>query len=262
VACHTDVHGNELGSDCQRCHGDTAFAITAYTHTRASDFFGGQHAPARCEGCHRPFSAAAPATSTAERAAIRYTTTPTGCVSCHADVHLGQVGIRCEGCHSIDTARFAVTGFDHARTRFPLTGKHAGVECRACHKPETGQFASGHGTAVRLSGIATACVSCHADVHLGQLKSGCETCHTATTFRIQAYEHRNRALAGFFVGPHAAARCSQCHAEVSGRFPAGTGRAVKFVVDSGCTTCHLDAHNGQLGDRCIDCHKLDAGGRQ
>jgi hypothetical protein len=183
-------------------------------------------------------------------------------VACHADVHLGQVDVKCERCHSIDKAAFAVAGFDHARTKLPLAGKHAQIECRACHKPETRQFASGHGTAVRLSGVPTACVSCHADTHLGQLGSGCEACHTATTFRIGGYTHRNSALAAFFVGRHAAARCAQCHTEVSGSFTGGIGRAVKYVLDPRCTTCHLDAHNGQLGDRCIDCHKLDDGARQ
>ncbi len=38
---------------------------------------------------------------------------------------------------------------------------------------------------------------------------------------------------------------------------AGKGTAVRYVIPTECTTCHRDVHNGQLGTRCADCHKLD-----
>jgi hypothetical protein len=261
VACHTDAHQNELGAACQNCHGDTTFAIAAYTHQRPSEFFKGGHAPVKCEGCHLPVSAKPSLPAAARVSSIRYTAATTRCVTCHEDVHLGQVDQRCELCHAVDTAKFALSGFDHRRTSFPLTGKHEQIECRSCHKPETGRFPSVHGTAVRLTGLSRTCTPCHADIHLGQVGAQCETCHDTVTFRLAKYTHRNRALAGFFIGRHATARCDQCHTEVVGRFPAGEGQAIRYAIDPRCTTCHLDVHDGQLGSQCGDCHRLEGGAR-
>jgi hypothetical protein len=221
-----------------------AFTVTRFTHPGAPEFYGGQHATVECAKCHR---------KTAGRA-TPFKATPTTCVTCHADPHLGQVSTTCESCHTVAAVKFSADRFAHDKSRFTLAGKHAKVECVKCHKSETAAFPSGRGTATRLTGIETTCKSCHADVHLGQVSLTCETCHSSDGFKVAKYEH-SRSLSGFFVGRHKQPKCETCHKTVTGKFPAGRGTAVQFKVGTRCVSCHKDVHNGTLGDDCGACHK-------
>ena len=55
------------------------------------------------------------------------------CVGCHKDEHRGEFqGRSCATCHG-QTAWKPAPGFDHAKTRWPLTGRHAAVACEKCH---------------------------------------------------------------------------------------------------------------------------------
>jgi hypothetical protein len=155
----------------------------------------------------------------------------------------------------VDRAKFALSGFSHASTRFALTGKHEALACAVCHKSEQGVFPSGKGTATRLTGISGECRACHADVHLGQLADSCETCHTTHSFRVAAYRHRNRELSAFFSGRHLLASCDACHKVSTAQFPAGSGTAIRFQADTRCVACHSDVHRGALGNACITCHR-------
>lgn len=58
--------------------------------------------------------------------------------------------------------------FDHAKTRFPLVGKHARVACESCHTKT-------------LEDTPRTCISCHKkdDVHRGR-RPTCEKCHVPT----------------------------------------------------------------------------------
>jgi cytochrome c7-like protein len=256
VSCHTDVHQAELGSACESCHTSTTFKRATFTHTRQPDFFTGQHAPVACDRCHVPDPPTTPARTGAQVLAIKFTRATTTCATCHADVHLGQVGTQCEACHTVTTANFAVSGFAHdTRTAFPLAGRHATVTCAACHKVETARFPAGKGTARRLTGVPAECRACHADVHLGQLGVRCETCHQPTSFTLEAYRHQNATPAAFFAGRHVRATCEACHKPVTARFPSGEGTAVQFSVDRSCVSCHRDVHRGALGPDCARCHK-------
>lgn len=242
VSCHTDVHQGELGATCESCHSPASFTVSGYKHARFPDFFAGQHASVTCGQCHvapdrPPAPAARPAVLN-----VRFKLSTTSCASCHKDVHLGQLGRECQSCHSIQVAKFGLADFSHARTMFPLTGKHATVACSACHQPVTGIFPAGTGTAVRLKGVAVECRACHQDPHKGQLEQECQSCHVTDTFKVSDFKHRNPKLAGFFVGRHVAAACASCHKQ-------GLGR-----VDARCTTCHRDEHNGALPD-CQRCHR-------
>jgi hypothetical protein len=152
-------------------------------------------------------------------------------------------------------AKFAVTGFSHATTKFPLTGRHAPLQCAACHTPATQAFPSGHGTAIRLTGIGTDCASCHQDIHRGELGRLCQSCHTADTFAVRRYTHVNaRTLRGFFTGRHITA-CSACHKPAPGQGPAAAAVLAGYRIPAACTSCHVDEHRGALGPRCESCHK-------
>jgi hypothetical protein len=281
ATCHDDVHRTDLGATCETCHTTERFAVTAYTHRTSTAFFADAHQPASCVACHqRSGSAAMPELTRARTAppaapaltvttnaatpvhgvfaATKFTATSQACATCHVDVHLGQVASTCESCHAVQTPKFGVTAtFSHARTRFPLAGKHAPVACETCHTRQTGAFPAGAGTAVRLTGLATACATCHTDVHLGQLGTACETCHTDQTFKLTAYTHKDPKPRAFFMGAHVTAPCTTCHTPAAATFPAGKGIAVRYAVSTECTSCHRDVHNGQLGPKCADCHRLD-----
>lgn len=268
VSCHTDVHRSELGTTCESCHSAVGFGVTTYKHLRFSEFFGGQHTSVTCSQCHRP--AAAPV-QTASAARGRGAATPalsvrpavlnlsfksatTTCVTCHKDVHLGQVGAECQKCHRVDGAKFAVAGFSHSSTTFPLTGKHESAACSACHKPETTAFPAGAGTTMRLKGLPAECRACHQDVHLGQVDTKCESCHTTHAFKLPNYKHTNTRLRDFFVGRHVTPKCESCHTRVTRDFPGGRGMAMAIKLDARCTACHKDVHNGSLPN-CQSCHR-------
>jgi len=244
ASCHADPHGGELGSTCETCHSPASFRVTAFAHPQAPALFRGRHLVVACAECHKP--------------AAKFKSTPTACASCHADPHLGQVGTTCETCHSVTAEKFAPDLFVHARSRFPLAGKHRTVDCARCHKPETAAFPAGQGTAVRLAGLATECRSCHADAHLGQVGPACETCHTPESFQITTYQHRH-VPAGFFAGRHQKVTCDSCHKRVTSTFPSGTGTAVQLAgLPTTCQSCHADVHLGQVGTACETCHTVDA----
>ena len=228
VSCHKDPHNAQLGTACEQCHTAESFRIARYQHPRFAEFFGGQHAAVKCDQCHRG----------AVQSRV-YRNLSTECVSCHRDVHNGQFP-RCTDCHTVEAAKFAPERFDHAKTAFPLTGKHTTVPCAQCHP-------KGAAGAV-YRGTATACASCHKDPHQGQLDSACERCHTVDTFRVERYTHRNPGA--FFRGKHATAQCGACHKRVGG--------AVRFTNLGSCVSCHEDPHGGQFGPACANCHQVDA----
>jgi len=255
VSCHTDVHRGELGAECATCHTPKTFRVTSFAHSGPAPFYAGQHAGLACAKCHAPPPLARPVRTTEPVFNVRFKAAKTACVSCHEDVHLGQVGPDCETCHTVAAPRFEPVTFAHLRTSFALTGKHVPLECVACHKKETGAFPSGQGTAVRLTGLGTRCVSCHADVHREQVAPRCEDCHSTSTFKVDSYRHRDRALdRWFFVGVHQTAACDRCHERTVPPLADGPP-TMKFAVTTTCTSCHTDPHHGAMGADCIRCHK-------
>lgn len=270
ISCHTDVHRAELGTSCETCHTARTFQVSAFRHAKQRPFFDGQHATLRCAQCHTAaYDMNAVATRTAVGASTRpvrnttpapvvrvgFTKASDTCLSCHTDVHLGQVGTRCESCHAVETARFAVTNFQHAKTKFPLTGKHAPLKCEACHAAATQTFPGGHGTARRLTGIGTECASCHKDPHASELGTDCQSCHSTDTFAIKRYSHRRAPLLrSFFTGRHITT-CTACHKPAPSRGGAPGAILASYKASTACITCHTDVHRGALGPRCESCHK-------
>jgi hypothetical protein len=253
VSCHADIHKGELSQACETCHTSTTFRVANYVHPKLPEFFGGRHKGVACASCHVLQPPSAPRRPDAPIATWSFKNVPTACASCHADVHLGQVGTACETCHKIDSAKFTEITFSHARSKYQLTGKHETVDCRKCHKPETAAFPAGRGTAVRLKGIDTKCASCHADTHLGQLGAACETCHTTTTFKVATYTH-TKASAGVMTGKHTKLACAACHKPQDAQYPGGRGTAIRYKVGQTCVSCHADQHRGALGTACETCH--------
>ena len=236
-SCHKDHHKGEFGRLCDACHVPTmTFKASGFVHPRSPELFAGRHTGVACARCHVR-TAGGPAATASAGGTVRATRPSTACSSCHADVHLGQVGASCERCHSVDSARFAPTRFSHEAGAFPLTGRHRTAECAKCHPSETAAFPAGTGTARRLSPVSRECRSCHKDPHLGQVDAACATCHSTATFGVPAYAHRGQEVM-FRIAPHDRLACRSCHKVEKGQFPAGRGTALRFKVGGTCLDCH------------------------
>jgi hypothetical protein len=160
-------------------------------------------------------------------------------VGCHraADYHGGELGSACGDCHG--QVSWAGARFEHDKTSFGLTGKHATLACGACHLG--GRYREAPGS----------CLGCHAtdDAHRGQRGEACASCHTTVTWRAATYDHARET--GFaLLGRHGKLDCQGCHR--SGRFDD------KLATD--CIGCHRadDSHAARFGMQCADCHNNTA----
>jgi hypothetical protein len=184
------------------------------------------------------------------------------CVACHDDEHGAQLDDNCQGCHSLD-AWTPATGFSHARTDFPLTGKHQVTACVKCHPFEAAGEASGNrigkananGQTARYSGLDYAnCAPCHRDVHAGKFGQGCTDCHTTAGFQQIVGNKFDHAVTDYpLTGRHQRVACAKCHT---------SGDMTRKVAHAACRDCHKDEHGGQLAKRadggaCESCHTTD-----
>ena len=155
--------------------------------------------------------------------------------------HKGQLGEKCEGCHS-ELAWREVRPYDHSKTKFPLTGAHAKVACNACHAGE------------RYKGVSRLCADCHQlqDVHAGRYGAKCSTCHQPTKWDAIRFDH-DRQTKFPLRGGHATVKCDACH----------KGDLYRDKLSTTCVSCHKknDPHRGQLGPNCEKCHN-ERGWRQ
>lgn len=204
----------------------------------------------QCQYCHQPFQ-----TDQAEQ-----------CMACHKDVadQLAQAGgmhgrLReprsCAACHQdhkgreFDPGITALSSFDHARTNFPLTGKHGMLGCKHCH------------TTPAFSDTPAQCAACHTEpaAHTRLFGTECAECHTTFDWRPaklagQTFDHRkNRfSLVRHSVNyDQSIMVCTACHTG---------GTEMKFSA-SACSTCHnqhdapfMTRHIQQYGRDCLLCH--------
>jgi hypothetical protein len=264
VAAGRGLHARDDFRACERCHSEhngRAYRLVdfgaggeaGFEHARTGWPLAGKHAGLDCRKCHRPDLVGAAVRSAEPKLdpARTFLGLPTACAACHADPHRGTLSATCTDCH--DVVAWKNVRFDHARTRYPLTGKHAPVACLACHKQadpaartlELGQF---RGRAL------PACAECHKDPHAGRLGADCARCHSTAEFRsVPAGDFDHARTAYPLVGKHRTLACASCHPP---------GRALRVPGFERCETCHRDAHAGQLAGiagrgACADCHTVD-----
>ena len=242
ASCHADPHGGQFAPrGCADCHApDRWNPPSEFDHGKTAFPLVGRHEKVACAGCH---PAAAPGKPR------RFKGTPFAtCVSCHKDPHGGRLGAQCATCHTpaawsqIDTA-----SFDHARTRFPLTGRHKSVACVKCHP-------AAPGGGLKFQGIAfQRCASCHKDPHGGRLGAQCASCHNTSGFSKVEGGRFDHDKTGYPLrGEHRKVECDSCHRP-------GKPRQRPHAL---CTDCHDDRHAGQLakrtdGGRCESCHDVE-----
>jgi hypothetical protein len=203
------------------------------------------------------------------------TVSATSCLSCHkalgqqiaakAGYH-AKLGNDCGKCHPDHRGRGAELvkwpggrdHFDHDLANYKLTGGHAKVACRDCHKeaflaaPLAKSLTAEERPRTYL-GLATACVSCHADVHKPTLGTECAKCHDTASWHAtpkSTFDHGKTKYP--LVGAHAKVECTKCHG--------GTPQKLKELHPAfdTCKTCHADPHAGAMGTAataCATCHR-------
>ena len=153
LACHTEIaaalrraggfHATVTRtSTCVTCHKEhlgreartTTVVRRTFDHAATGFPLGGKHAAASCEACHaaKNIRDKAILKLIREKGRKSFLGLDAGCASCHADRHERTLGTDCGSCH-VTSAWVPATGFNHATTRFPLTGLHAPVACERCH---------------------------------------------------------------------------------------------------------------------------------
>ena len=268
-ACHTNInverttsaglHGKlqaAVVARCQNCHSDhhgsnfnpILVAFQKFDHavlgfTLDHHIIGYDGTPLTCQTCHTGGD---------------YTFQAATCVKCHgaknADFMLGHTlafGQDCKTCHD---GADRTAGFDHAKTKFALTGQHAALACTSCHK-----------AAVAPQDAPTNCAGCHTEppAHAGVFsKQDCGVCHNTnawtpaklasqpvfqhTDTKFQLINHQKN-----FDGK--AITCTDCHTQAA---------AGDFSVNiQTCVNCHstkdatfMQQHVQQYGPNCVSCH--------
>ncbi len=221
ASCHTDTHNGELGTTCQRCHNTRSFidrAAAVRTHEASRFPLRGAHALATCESCHQRtapgqqrFLARNATCASCHMATFQATTSPA-----HASA---KFSTDCTTCHTISSWSGAT--FDHATTRFPLTGRHQVATCASCHADKV------------FAGKSMACNSCHAPDaakattprHEG-FPTACESCHTTSGWPGAKFDH-DKMTTFALTGGHRTVSCAQCHAD-----------KVYKGKPSTCVSCH------------------------
>jgi len=216
----------------------------------------GKHKKLECRTCHSPeFISDKTALNKAGKDLKRtFLGLDSTCTSCHNDEHRGQFTENCTSCHSVEDWKTGDT-FDHAKSKFPLTGKHQNVDCAKCHPsiPDT-KFANDKNF-LKFKGISFKnCSSCHQDVHQGRLGSDCRSCHATSSWQSVANTKFNHNKTSFpLKGLHRQVKCASCHKP---------GQPLKITCYERCQDCHSDFHRGQFErlpekGACETCHTVD-----
>jgi hypothetical protein len=280
--CHTEIrdrlaqsrgmHAVWVGAkgtskDCVQCHSDhngADFSLIrwqpsreALDHRQTGFPLTGAHAGLRCEQCHnaRDISPAGRDGIQVKDLNHTYLGLTGTCTGCHDDEHQGQLGTNCTQCHTTNAWKPA-SGFNHATTKFALTGAHATVACAKCHTTVADARVADAKPYVKYVGLSFAtCNGCHTDPHRGSFKGACESCHSTSSWtrvaQLQGFDHSKTAFP--LLGKHSNVACSDCHTRGDFKTP---------VAHATCSDCHSDYHGGQFaarvgGSDCAACHSMD-----
>ena len=247
VSCHTDMHNQTVGMDCDRCHSTNSWLVENISeiHRRSRFPLTGPHALADCYQCHPSASL------------LRFEPLGVDCYDCHeqdyATAEPDHTGFstECTDCHSINAFTWAGTGFNHAF--FPLDQGHAGVACAECH------------TDGNYKDTPTYCFDCHEQDYLTatnpnhnvlNFSDNCTECHSRAPGWRPAEFTDHDVIFPVYSGEHGGEweSCTECHPNPSDY--------MQFT----CTTCH-EHNQGEMDDEhddvngymyndiaCLECH--------
>ena len=225
IGCHKkdDEHKGKYGEKCETCHGAKAWKPSTFNHDRDTKYWlRGKHIQIKCEACHKSILYQDKLTST--------------CYGCHQkdDKHKGQEGQQCEQCHT--EKDWTVANFDHAKSKFPLLGKHFKVECKKCH------------LSAQFKDVLSECDACHKkdDIHKRTLGTECARCHNARDWKIWDFNH-DKDTKFKLDGAHKPLECIACHVKPMQK---------NVKTSMSCYGCHAkdDVHDNNFGRQCERCH--------
>lgn len=163
------------------------------------------------------------------------------CASCHNDHH-GK---------NFQIVRFDEKNFNHNKTGYELTGKHAKIDCKECHKPSNISDQQIKVKKYTFLGLDQKCNSCHKDYHQNTLSKNCAECHTTEAFTpASKFKHDKTRFA--LLGQHNKVECKECH-----KIEFRNGEKFQWFANitfNSCSNCHTDVHKKELGNKCNECH--------
>jgi len=264
TSCHEDIHRGALKQTCTTCHDIGSWTVTpGFNHDTTAYPLTDKHAEVKCDKCHLDPRLSPRSDGRGHLVPVYKPVSFESCANCHADPHNGGLGPKCADCHS--TLGFKVIDknrFDHARTNYPLRGKHLTTPCASCHK----DFST---PALKKPPFA-ACTDCHADAHNGTAtlagrKVDCSACHTVNGYTTSTYTTASHAATPYpLEGKHLTVSCAACHTRSTSAAAAktlGTSKVLMRPMYAHCTDCHADDHGGQLKatankGECASCHRV------
>lgn len=242
-ACHEDIHRGQFAQRptqgaCEECHSVEGFRPAKFTveqHQQSQYPLAGAHLAVPCDGCHTV------RTGQTAKPDYRFEFASTACDVCHGDPHKGSqkqlsTATTCEGCHNVES--WGQIAFDHARTRFPLVGRHTTTPCRQCHSSDPKEF---NPAAMKFVLANFACAECHQDAHRGQFAStssmpptDCARCHFSAHWSDINFDH-NRDSTYKLEGAHLKVPCRGCHKDES----TDSILVVRYKpLSTACKSCH------------------------
>ena len=231
--CHKDYHERQFVKqgevqECSDCHETKGFDVSTFSNERHNESgfrLQGSHLAIPCIACHKL------------QDKWRFRDIGKKCNECHANIHESNINIKyypdstCESCHNPD--RWSRVNFDHAKTRYTLSGAHATASCRDCHflKGPTGEVQQ------HFAGLTHDCNNCHTNNHNRQFEkdgvTDCLRCHSNVSWKLDNFDHNKTAFK--LDGRHEKVACAKCHKPV-------TEGPITYVLykikDTRCESCH------------------------
>lgn len=249
TSCHKDVHQNQFGQDCKKCHNEDSFHIIAglanFDHNKTNFKLEEKHQSVSCKLCHK----------TKMTDPIKHAK----CSDCHSDYHANQfakngISPDCSQCHTVKSfSEFSYTIDQHNESQFKLEGSHLATPCFACHKKEEKW---------NFKNIGIRCTDCHQDIHQAFIsekfypEKTCLNCHSVESWASIKFDHSTTKFELF--GAHKKQNCRSCHFIKN-------DDGVEYQKFEGlpvnCSSCHRDIHLNQFEvdgkTNCTNCHEFD-----
>ena len=280
LACHEEIkamrsegkglHALEEFQTCVNCHVEHQGADysliywdggrDSFRHDPLGYTLEGKHAELQCRRCHTLKNITDPAKWRDRGKDLNRTFLglDRACLSCHEDRHQGLLGTDCARCHD-QTDWERQPGFDHARTDFPLAGRHRQVACTKCHRPDAADFVDAAEASPPISYrplAHEACTDCHRDPHEKPLGNSCTECHSTAGWLKLANDTFDHGRTRYpLEGRHVDVACEKCHGTVSG------DQGLRKPRFAACRDCHRDEHDAGGRGRpgwmtCESCHDV------
>ena len=247
VTCHEDIHNDQWGQDCERCHSPDTWTLSTQqqNHDLTNFPLQGPHRSLSCESCHlnNPGSGA---------------TLPLDCAGCHSSDYnesddpshqILNLGNDCESCHAPQSAHWTNSIFNHNDTDYYLLGMHNTATCGSCHMQSA-------------DNTPAECVDCHINEFNATLQPphqtegfplDCQSCHDSFTWN-STFLHEQT---GFLLeGAHETTLCLDCHADQNfDNTPELCSGCHQNNWEATVVPPHEDA---EFGETCEDCHTVTA----